>query len=80
MCHSNQYHILVGTTIARFAKFDVQSGQGDDFKFFPLQISTMREITAGTDVKVQMTAVVSGNWKRINGSYQTHMWIQRVGV
>ena len=68
-----------GWTTVRDTRVAVDNGQADDFKFMPLKVSAMRELTAGTQVKVRMNAAVAGNvWHRINGNYATHMWIQRV--
>lgn len=70
--------LVVGTTFARTQTFSLAGGHADDYKFFPLHISAMREITAGTNVEVRITA--SHTSDRLNGNYQTHMWIQRVGA
>ena len=68
-----------GSNNVRDARVDVGGGQADDFKFMPLKVSAMRELTAGMQVKVRMNATVTGSiWHRINGGYATHMWIQRV--
>ena len=69
-----------GWTTVRDARVDVANGQADDFKFMPLKVSAMRELTAGMQVKVMMNATVAASyvWHRINGNYATHMWIQRV--
>ena len=77
------YIVVVGSSGSNFvreARVAVEGGQADDFKFMPLKVSAMRELTAGMQVKVMMNATVAASyvWHRINGNYATHMWIQRV--